>query len=422
VNKESYMSSGKLTITSILTVAVLAVSLLMPTSSRQDTAHAAVSDQSSWHLVFDDEFSGSQLDPTKWTAVNQGPSSGTGEQEFYQPDHVSVANGNLVIKTDAQSSGGEPYTSGRVESDGLFTFTYGRVDFRAKSPAGHGMWPAVWLLGNSCGRITGSCSSHPNAGAQEIDMMEQIGVHPSTNYMTLHAGPNDTGTQQCIWSGPDLTSDYHDYSLIWSPGEITWYVDGTNRCDKTVANSFDTPMYLIINNAVGSTSNAWDNNYPDSTTQFPQYTYIKYVRVYQGTSVAPGSVLAINAGSAENVGGFAPDIDYSGGITTTILHGVDTNTATDPADPGVYESARTGSSFSYSLPRLTPNAAYRLRLHFAETVDTGPGQRMFNVAVTDGAGTRTVLQNLDVYAAAGGASRALQPIRKVGGHDGVCDK
>jgi hypothetical protein len=75
---------------------------------------------------------------------------------------------------------------------------------------------------------------------------------------------------------------------------------------------------------------------------------------------------------------------------------------TNPAPHAVYQYNRYGSS-TYTIPNLTPNSTYRVRLHFAESYWTAPGQRVFNVSIN---GT-TQLSNFDIIAAAGAQNRAV---------------
>jgi len=114
----------------------------------------------------------------------------------------------------------------------------------------------------------------------------------------------------------------------------------------------------------------------------------------------PGDV-AIDSGDPA-AGDFVADTDVSGGSTNSRGDHVDTSGVTDPAPQAVYQTVRYGN-FSYVVPNLTPGGTYRVRLHFAELFDNGPGQRLFNVAI-NGA---QVLTNFDVYSAAGGFERAL---------------
>ena len=53
----------------------------------------------------------------------------------------------------------------RLKSQGLYALKYGRLEWRAKSPAGIGFWPALWLLGTNITSI-----NWPGCG--EIDVFE----------------------------------------------------------------------------------------------------------------------------------------------------------------------------------------------------------------------------------------------------------
>jgi subtilisin family serine protease len=71
------------------------------------------------------------------------------------------------------------------------------------------------------------------------------------------------------------------------------------------------------------------------------------------------------------------------------------------ASPTLYQTCRYGPAFSYNFP--APDGTYTVKLKFAEPSRTGPGQRVFNIAV-NGA---PVLANFDIFAQAGGANLAL---------------
>jgi len=41
------------------------------------------------------------------------------------------------------------YTSASLTTQGNANWTYGRIEVRAKLPAGRGVWPASWTLGTN---------------------------------------------------------------------------------------------------------------------------------------------------------------------------------------------------------------------------------------------------------------------------------
>ncbi len=123
----------------------------------------------------------------------------------------------------------------------------------------------------------------------------------------------------------------------------------------------------------------------------------------KSSSVAQSMIIGIDAGGGAAGSGWVGDTDYSGGGTSATTAPVNTNNVNSPAPQAVYLSQRYGGTFQYAIPSLTANAAYTVRLHFAETFFTAPNQRVFNVAIN---GVR-VLSNFDIFAAAGGANVAL---------------
>ncbi len=75
---------------------------------------------------------------------------------------------------------------------------------------------------------------------------------------------------------------------------------------------------------------------------------------------------------------------------------------TDPAPQSVYQSVRYGN-FAYTIPNLTPNSNYTVRLHFNELYWNSAGNRSFNVSING----LQVLANFDIYQAVGGANKAI---------------
>lgn len=216
-----------------------------------------------WYLIWNDEFEGDNLDLSKWR-IEDAALIKNNELQYYTPEEVYVHDGVLTLRSQERQMGGREYTSGLVETTGKFSFQYGRVEVRAKLPGTKGMWPAHWLL--------------PDSGSwpPEIDIMELVGSKPNIIHMTNHFGvwPNNRYVTR-IYRGPDFTKDFHTFAIEWEPSEIRWYIDGVQHFAVT-ENIPHEPFHIILNTAVGG--NMPGN--PDSTTVFPQYHDIDYVRVY----------------------------------------------------------------------------------------------------------------------------------------------
>lgn len=233
-----------------------------------------------WQLVWNDEFTGAELAPTRWHLENRYTGGSNAELEIYtdRPENIRLADGRLVITARQEARAGFRYTSGRLTTQGLHAWTYGRFEARIKIPYGQGLWPAFWLLADDI-----ATRSWPACG--EIDIMENIGRTPDTVRGTLH-GPGYSGDDG-VWSDYVLpeghfADDFHVFAVEWEPHQIRWYVDDhlySTLTPPAVSGPwvFDRPFFIILNLAVGG---YWPG-YPDETTVFPQTMFVDYVRVYQ---------------------------------------------------------------------------------------------------------------------------------------------
>jgi beta-glucanase (GH16 family) len=202
-------------------------------------------------------------------------------------------NPNAYVGTDgylhvvALNPSANVYTSARLKSQGLFSFQYGRIEAKIMLPESQGMWPAFWLLGNNITTV-----SWPACG--EADIMEHIdgAVPPSPNLGvdwiagSVHGGTSTNhadGTQQYHPAGFSAAA-WHTYGMIWSKGQVQFYVDDPANIYATFNSSnfngpwpFDQgPMFIILNLAVGGD---WPGS-PNATTVFPSSMLVDYVRIY----------------------------------------------------------------------------------------------------------------------------------------------
>ena len=283
-----------------------------------------------WKPVFWDEFDGSALDPAKWHVYQDCWGGNNQERECYtaRAENVAVRDGHLdlvarfekaigpSLSEDSRTPGVEPppatrpFTSGKVSTKGKFSLTYGRIEVRAKSPNGQGVWPAIWLL--PAQDLYG-----PWPGSGEIDVMETVnlGVHcgscvggvENNVYGTIHCGSNMHHygglSQQKAFQLPKGTEGaWHTYRVDWSPDQITWYVDGTSYYQVKLKNwrdtlqkakpapaignaPFDRPFYLILNLAIGG---LWPESHDQggvTLRDFPKSFAVDWVRVYECAGV-----------------------------------------------------------------------------------------------------------------------------------------
>ncbi|MBV7267670.1 family 16 glycosylhydrolase [Winogradskyella sp. WHY3] len=255
-------------------------------------------------LVWADEFDGNgAVDFNKWFHQTQLPAGGNwfnGEEQHYtnRIENTFVDSGllNIVAIKELFTDQGETkqYTSARLNSK--FAFTYGRVDVRAKLPAGDGTWPAIWTLGKNVNEAGAywqtqgfGTTSWPACG--EIDIMEHgLGAtnHVSSALHTPSSFGNTVNTQSYVLN--DVANEFHVYSMNWSPNQITFMIDGVGyyTYNPSVKNAdtwpFDEDQYLLLNIAMGGVSGVIDPNFTQSSM------VIDYVRIYQNTGLSVGDV------------------------------------------------------------------------------------------------------------------------------------
>ena len=226
-----------------------------------------------------------------------GTGWGGHELQYYSDDvgHVHLDGaGHLAIVADQVPSnstcwyGPCQYTSAKITTRepqlALFSQAYGQFEARIKVPAGKGLWPAFWLVGENLTRAG-------TAKAGEIDVMEVLGDKVGQVEQHAHGPGLDYGGPTILPAGQTV-SDWHTYAVQWTPEQISWQIDGRTTESLTrsqVAGAawvFDHPFYLLLNMAVGGD---WPGA-PDGATAFPATMLVDYVRVYESNtqrSVAP---------------------------------------------------------------------------------------------------------------------------------------
>ena len=248
-----------------------------------------------WKLHWSDEFDGNSLDESTWSIERLDPPHNE-ELQFYTDTHdqegsnIWVEDGALVIEAREQKAAGRrreyAYTSGRIMTRGKKEFQYGRMEARIKLPAGHGIWPAFWMLGN-----TMRTEGWPRAG--EIDIMEGKGRLPHYASAAIHRGPrgrNKIFSKTYTLEGKSFFDGFHVFAIEWDENQIKWFVDDDNfmtakKADETnpVYWPFDKPFFFILNVAVGG----WFDKGEDNVNQIPKEgdlptrMLVDYVRVYK---------------------------------------------------------------------------------------------------------------------------------------------
>jgi beta-glucanase (GH16 family) len=231
-------------------------------------------------LVWHDEFDGQGLpDAVRWDY--ESGLIRNNERQYYtrdRPANARVEDGMLVIEAHLERYQDAAYTSASLTSRA--SWTYGRIEVRAKLPKGRGTWPAIWMLGTNIRE-----AGWPTCG--EIDIMEHVGFDPGRIHANIHtkAYNHVQGTNKgnsLVVSRPD--EEFHVYSAVWSPEQIEVFVDGQRYfvfAKEPTGDEvwpFDKPQYLILNLAIGG---SWGGQKGIDDSVFPTRFVIDYVRVYR---------------------------------------------------------------------------------------------------------------------------------------------
>jgi beta-glucanase (GH16 family) len=280
-------------------------------------ASASVTSPAIGQLLWSEEFNGSSLDASRWTATDGNGCQinlcgyGNQELEYYSPNNVSIADvpfepgtRALAIRAQNQTVGSNVFTSGKIDTHGKVQVQYGMIEIRMATPnIATGLWPAAWMLGTSA-------QTWPRNG--EIDIMEMghkasvraaagspsLNNFVGSNVITWQQAACVPGNESCAastawqtknWYVPttSLASRFVTYRLYWTESEMRFTtVDNGVEHDMydsplpVNSTSLQAPFYLLLNLAVGG--NFTDAATPSQVTApLPGTMYVDYIRVYQ---------------------------------------------------------------------------------------------------------------------------------------------
>jgi beta-glucanase (GH16 family) len=261
-------------------------------------------------LVWSDEFANSDSTSAQPNSAIWGYDIGTNccgnnEWEDYCAWNSSVspcnpASPNAFVGTDGylhivaqQTTPGVyaagDFTSARLKTEGLFSFQYGRIEASMMVPESQGMWPAFWLLGNNI-------TTNPWPACGELDMMEHIdgsdtpfggpGTGAAPGYDWVQSSVHGTGLNggAPYHLAGFSAAAWHTYGMIWSKGQIQYYIDSPSNIYETFTPTTQTgtwpfdqgPQFILLSLAVGG---SWPGS-PDATTVFPSQMVVDYMRIY----------------------------------------------------------------------------------------------------------------------------------------------
>lgn len=193
-------------------------------------------------VLFADEFSGTELDPTKWQpnwlggdAAAVTPSVTRNERACYDPRQVTVGDGvaqlAAVRRTCRVAGQTYDFASGMIQSAGRFTFTTGRLEARIFLPgtATISDWPALWTDGTGTWPSTG-----------ESDLLEGLGGRACWHYHSPDGAPGACTTT--------LRPGWHVIAEDVRAGTTRYFYDGVLVGETR---SVTAAHFVVVNLGVG---------------------------------------------------------------------------------------------------------------------------------------------------------------------------
>jgi beta-glucanase (GH16 family) len=163
-----------------------------------------------------------------------------------------------------------PYTSARIQSK--FAFKFGRLEIKAKLPAGKGSFPGMILMGTNG-------AAWPQCG--EIGLVEQYGNDKNSIYCSTYSSSQNDINEKITFQGTaPLSEQFHVYALEWYEDHMVFFVDDVEvarRNGYTASSplaSANNDFNIILDVALGGNMGGTIDN-----TAFPMDMTLDYVRV-----------------------------------------------------------------------------------------------------------------------------------------------
>jgi beta-glucanase (GH16 family) len=221
-----------------------------------------------WRRVFADGFRGRVLDRSKWRVYDGQP--GGDPAGWFDPSHVKVANGDLVISAYRAAADGGKWATGGVSSSPGLVQRYGKYLVRLRFGMGEGIGHALVL------------ATADGTWPPEIDFSEDNGSGRNSTLATLHYGSDHTRIARA--TAVDLTQ-WHTLGVEWTPRRLRYTLDGRTWLTMSTSGVPSVPMVLDIQTQAWPCAGTW-GRCPDASTPPVVRLYVDWAVAYAPAGLA----------------------------------------------------------------------------------------------------------------------------------------
>lgn len=150
-----------------------------------------------------------KIDTRNWY-VSNGWTNGEHQSCEWQADALTDNGDNLQIKISDKAGKTRPIACGEIRTKKLYS--YGKYEARIKAATSSGVNTAFFTY-----------AGYPSKTVHDEIDFEFLGKDPKKVQVNYWVDGKQNATM--IDLGFDASKDFHNYSFVWTPSKISWFID-----------------------------------------------------------------------------------------------------------------------------------------------------------------------------------------------------
>ena len=240
-----------------------------------------------YELNWSDEFNGKALNYNIWTKMKRAPHTRcicnlTSDERLYQYSkgrlRLYAKYNNHLIPNDTAR-----FLTGGITSEGKRTFTYGKIEIRARIHGAIGAWPAIWIMPDNRKEW-----NIDNPRYAEIDLLEYV---DKNNFIYQTAHNAYTLADKKNWHNPPQQNlspikvdKYNTYSVEILPDMLIFGVNGFETFRYPRVKNIKNQYHYGIESHIMMDMQIYPPKFWSSGVKpetLPAYMDIDWIRVYK---------------------------------------------------------------------------------------------------------------------------------------------